>query len=129
MMSSLMGATAFQKGLGVVHSCAHPLSTKYDTHHGLANAIMLPFGVEFNFETSKEKYQALAHVVGAEDFAAWTKELSRSLGLPTSLKEIGVTEEGVDDLVELAMADPCHGNNPRPCAKEDFRALYLKALK
>jgi len=133
MIASLMGAVAFQKGLGVVHSLAHPMSSLLDTHHGLANAVNLPYGMRFNIGGSEEKFRqiALAMELGEKDGEAVVErlfELNKELGLPLRLRDAGVKEEHVGTLADLAIADFCHPNNPRPVSREDFETLYREAL-
>lgn len=128
MMSALMGATAFQKGLGIVHSLAHPLSTVFDTHHGLANAVMLPYGLEFNKEVCAERYSFLEKVIGCKDLIQWVHYMNKRLGMPASLKEMGLDSAKIDELSELALADVCHLCNPREVKLEDFKALYTRAF-
>jgi len=133
MIASLMGAVAFQKGLGVVHSLAHPLSALLDTHHGLANAINLPYGMRFNrpgFETSFKK-MAIAMNLKDDHDEALIKLLfsfNEQTGLPLKLREIGVKPEHIETLAGLAENDFCHLNNPKPVIREDFKRLYLEAL-
>lgn len=129
MMASLMGACAFQKGLGVVHSCAHPLSTKYDTHHGLSNALMLAQGLEYNMPVASDKYRQLSSMIGEMDFMPWLRGLLIDIEMPQSLSDIGARVEDIDDLARLAMADPCHHANPKTCSEEDFKMIYHKALR
>jgi alcohol dehydrogenase class IV len=131
--ASMMGAIAFQKGLGVTHSCAHALSTVHDTHHGLANGIMLPAAMRFNLSAEPERFLRMARVVqpGATDgqaFVDWIVALSASVGIPTSLGELGVKPDGLEPLVAVAMKDGCHPLNPRPVAEEDFYAIYQDAF-
>jgi alcohol dehydrogenase class IV len=133
MIASLMGAVAFQKGLGVVHSLAHPMSSLLDTHHGLANAVNLPYGMRFNIPGSEEKFRKIARVMELEeeDGEAVVERLftlNRSLNLPVRLQDAGVRQEHIDTLSDLALADFCHPNNPRPVSREDFRKLYTEAL-
>ncbi len=133
MMASLMGATAFQKGLGIVHSLSHPLSTVMDMHHGLANAIMIPYGMEFNAEVSEERMKTICEVVGlkersSQSFIAWLRDLNSKIGIPKNLSSQKVTNVHLDRLVELAMKDPCHPCNPRPVTSADFLGIYQKAL-
>jgi alcohol dehydrogenase class IV len=128
-----MGAVAFQKGLGVVHSLAHPLSSLLDTHHGLANAINLPYGMEFNIEGSEEKFRKIARTLELKNetgqgVVAYLQELNSKIGIPAQLRSIGVKEEHLDTLADLALADFAHPNNPKPVSREDFRNLYSKAL-
>ena len=132
LLASLMGATAFQKGLGIVHSLAHPMSTLLDTHHGLANAINLPYGMRFNLPGLEHKFAEMAHVMGLADKSGEAViqrlfELNQALGLPTQLSGAGVQTEHLEPLADLAIADFAHPNNPKPVSREDFRALYAKA--
>jgi alcohol dehydrogenase class IV len=133
MLASLMGAVAFQKGLGVVHSLAHPLSSLLDTHHGLANAINLPYGMGFNLEGSEEKFAEMAVAMrlpqtGGQALIDALFNLNERLNLPTRLSEIGVTEGHIDALSDLAFADFCHPSNPKPVSRQQFRTLYQQAL-
>jgi alcohol dehydrogenase class IV len=133
LVASLMGAVAFQKGLGVVHSLAHPLSALLDTHHGLANAVNISYGMEFNIEGSEEKFRRIAETLGLKEKAgeavvAWLFDLNSKIGIPHKLRDIGVKPEHLDSLADLAIADFAHPNNPKPVTREDFRALYAKAL-
>lgn len=128
MMAALMGATAFQKGLGIVHSLAHPLSTVFDTHHGLANAVMLPYGLEFNREVSKERFAFLEKVIGCNDLIQWTRDLNKKLGMPASLKEMELDSSKLNELADLALADVCHQCNPRTVTLENFKAIYSEAF-
>lgn len=133
MMASLMGAVAFQKGLGVVHSLAHPLSSLLDTHHGLANAVNLPYGMEFNFEGSERRFDDMAYHLGlgagaGKGVVDYLFKLNDELGVPTRLGEIGVLEEHLDTLASLAEADFCHPNNPKPVSLTDFKNLYKSAI-
>jgi alcohol dehydrogenase class IV len=131
--AAMMGAVAFQKDLGVVHSCAHALSTVADLHHGLANGVMLPFGMRFNAQVSSERMAVLAEVVGAPQrnargFIDWLIDFSGQLGIPHSLRELGVGPEHLARLVEVAVADACHQFNPRPVSATDFEDLFQQAL-
>ena len=132
MMGSLMGAVAFQKGLGVVHSLAHPLSSLLDTHHGLANAVNLPYGMRFNIAGSEEKFRQMARKweipeETGEGLVSRLFELNERIGIPSRLREIGVLEEHLDPLADLAIDDFAHPNNPKPVSRADFRALYAEA--
>lgn len=133
MIGSLMGATAFQKGLGVVHSLAHPLSAVVDMHHGLANAIMIPYGMEFNAEVCEEKMSIISEVIGLKEkssksFINYLYELNKKIGIPAKLSLQNVTETHLEKLSELAINDACHGSNPKIVTKKDFYELYKKAL-
>jgi alcohol dehydrogenase class IV len=133
MIASLMGAVAFQKGLGVVHSLAHPLSSLLDTHHGLANAVNLPYGMRFNVPGFENKFRQIARVMDLKDDSGEAVveklfALNKELGLPVRLRDVGVKEEHIETLSDLALADFCHPNNPKPVSREDFKKLYQEAL-
>ncbi len=134
MMGALMGATAFQKGLGIVHSLAHPLSTLVDMHHGLANAVMIPYGMKFNESVSADRMKVIAETIGlknasADGFIAWLLELNQKLGIPANLKSLGVNASHLDKLADLAIKDPCHGSNSKPVSREDFYKIYQEAIQ
>jgi alcohol dehydrogenase class IV len=133
LIASLMGAIAFQKGLGVVHSLAHPLSSLLDTHHGLANAVNLPYGMEFNIPVCEEKFRKIARTLEIADESGagvvnYLHELNAKINIPHTLSDIGVREEHIETLSDLAIADFAHPNNPKPVTREDFKTLYQKAL-
>ena len=131
-MASTMGAIAFQKDLGAVHSCAHALGAVCDLHHGLANALMIDTVLAWNLEAAPEKFDELAHVCkvpgGGSAFVPWLKQLKLSLGITGGLAAHGVTPEHFPRLIEIATADMCHQTNPRPCTAADFDALFKAAL-
>lgn len=131
MMSSMMGAIAFQKDLGAVHSCAHALGAVCDLHHGLANALMLEPVMRFNLDAAEVKFAELAHVVGARDpsdFIRWLAELKRGIGIAPSLSAVGVKKEQIAPMVDIAEKDICHQTNPRPCTRADFTRFFEQAL-
>src|SRR5688572_934762 len=132
MMSSMMGAIAFQKDLGAVHSCAHALGTVVDMHHGLANGIMIDHVMRFNRDAAEAKMAELARVCGAgstaNDFVDWLTRLKERIGIPARLGGKGVTEAHIPALVEVAVKDTCHQTNPKSCTAEDFRRLFAEAL-
>ena len=133
MIASLMGAVAFQKGLGVVHSLAHPLSSLLDTHHGLANAVNLPHGMRFNIAGFEDKFRRLARTMElkeetGEAVVEHLFKLNGQIGLPIKLRDIGVKEEHLEPLADLGFADFCHANNPKPVTRPDFRRMYGEAL-
>ena len=143
MMSSMMGAIAFQKDLGAVHSCAHALSTVADLHHGLANGIMIDHVMRFNMPSAIAKMAELAHVVGAalpgalaeasaEGFIDWLARLKADLAIPATLSAYRgkrqVTEADIEALADVAIDDICHQTNPRPCTRQDFKRLFAEAM-
>jgi alcohol dehydrogenase class IV len=144
LMSSIMGAVAFQKDLGAVHSCAHALSTVADLHHGLANGIMIDHVMRFNLTAAAAKMAELARVAGvrgaakmaerdaAAAFIDWLRGMKADLGIPATLAALvakrPVTRADVPALVEVAIHDTCHKTNPRPCSREDFERIFAAAL-
>ena len=132
MMSSMMGAIAFQKDLGAVHSCAHALGAVCDLHHGLANALMIDTVLDWNYEAAPAKFDELAHVCGVpgggQAFTGWLRHLKASIGIVGPLSAHGVTAAHIPRLVEIATADICHQTNPRPCNADDFKKLFEAAL-
>ena len=132
MMSSMMGAIAFQKDLGAVHSCAHALGAVCDMHHGLANALMLDTVLAWNYEAVPEKFDELAHVCGVAGGGAalvpWIQQLKADIGITGGLAARGVKPEHLPRLVEIATADICHQTNPRPCTAADFERLLKAAM-
>ena len=144
LMSSMMGAIAFQKDLGAVHSCAHALSTVADLHHGLANGIMIDHVMRFNAAAASAKLAELARVAKvpggdagsdearADAFIAWLSRLKSELGIPAQLSAYAaarrVTTDDIAKLVEIAVADTCHQTNPRPCTADDFRRIFAAAM-
>jgi alcohol dehydrogenase class IV len=132
MMSSMMGAIAFQKDLGAVHSCAHALGTVNDMHHGLANGIMIDHVMRFNIDAAEKKMAELARVCGAggtaESFVDWLVALKSRIGIPARLGEKGVTRDHIARLVEIAVNDTCHQTNPKPVSAADFERIFTQAL-
>lgn len=133
LIASLMGAVAFQKGLGVVHSLAHPMSALLDTHHGLANAVNIPYGMEFNIPGCEAKFRRIARTLELKEetgsaVVKYLFDLNSRIGIPHQLRHVGVEQKHLDTLADLALADFAHPNNPRPVSRDDFRALYQKAL-
>jgi len=132
MMSSMMGAIAFQKDLGAVHSCAHALGTVCDMHHGLANALMIDTVLAWNAEAVPKKFDELAHAVGvsggAVGFLAWLKALKQTIGIAPNLTAAGVERAAIPKLVAIATADICHQTNPRPVQAGDFERLFAEAM-
>jgi alcohol dehydrogenase class IV len=144
LMSSMMGAIAFQKDLGAVHSCAHALSTVADLHHGLANGIMIDHVMRFNLSAATAKMAELARVVGvqgaatlprgvaANAFVDWLTNLKSDLRIPARVGLVTskrpVTNADIAALVEVAINDTCHLTNPRKCTREDFEQIFAGAI-
>ena len=134
-----MGAIAFQKELGVAHSLAHPLSTVAGLHHGLANAIVLPYTMKFNRDAAPDRLGAIAtafdmNINGLSPAEAaqlaihQVTQLCEDIGIPARLREVNVTAEMIPVLAKAAMEDACHLTNPRPCAEQDMIDLYRQAI-
>lgn len=128
-------------GLGIVHSMAHPLGAIYDTPHGVANALLLPYVMEYNAQSdAAPKYKDIARALGVKGTESMSvqqgvdaaieavKKLSISINIPQKLTEIGIKEDGIAELAVAAFNDVCTGGNPRPTSIEDIAALYRKAL-
>src|SRR5687767_282449 len=133
LLGSMMGAIAFQKGLGVVHSLAHPLSSLLDTHHGLANAVNIPYGMKYNLAGFEDKFRRMARTLELKDETGgavvdYLFELNSKINIPLRLRDIQVKEEHLDTLADLAFADFAHPNNPKPVTRGDFKKLYSEAL-
>lgn len=132
MKAAMMGAVAFQKGLGACHSLAHPLSSEHGLHHGLANALCLPAVIEFNAAAVPDKVLHVGLLLGGEAAPGACKArlsaLRESVGLPAGLAAVGVGEAALETLSRLAVQDACHQSNPRPCSEADLLALYRASL-
>ena len=126
MKAAMMGAVAFQKGLGACHSLAHPLSSEKGLHHGLANAICLPAVVDFNARVVPEKVERIRLLLTpkAATLGEGLRALRKTIGLPSGLGTEGVAEKDVAKLTEKAFEDACHRSNPVPVTKDDLAALY-----
>jgi alcohol dehydrogenase len=132
LAAAAMGATAFQKGLGAIHSLSHPIGAIYDTHHGLTNAVVMPYVLAFNRSTIEPKIERLAGWLGLDGgfagFLDWVLALRAQLGVPHTLQALGVPSDRFDELAAMAVADPTAGGNPEPLdlagAKRLFAAAY-----
>ena len=132
LMSSMMGAIAFQKDLGSVHAYAHALGAVCDLHHGLANALMIDTVLAWNFEAVPAKFNELAHAAGVAGgggaFVGWLKTLKSTIGIGGGLAAHGVTHEHLPRLVPLAAKDFTSLTNPRPASEADYERFFLQAL-
>jgi alcohol dehydrogenase class IV len=118
LAAAAMGATAFQKGLGGMHALSHPIGALAGTHHGLTNAVLMPYMLAWNRSAIEERIARLAGFIGLEPsfdaFLAWILDLRRRLAIPNSLAEIGVSAGDLERLAAMAEEDPSAGGNPRP---------------
>ena len=132
MMSSMMGAVAFQKDLGGVHACAHALGAVCDLHHGLANALMIDTVLAWNFEAVPAKFDELAHAAGLSGggaaFVPWLKQLKQHIGITGGLSQHGVTLDHLPRLVPLANTYFTSQTNPRPATEADYERLFRQAM-
>ncbi len=133
LAAASMGATAFQKGLGAVHSISHPVGAFYNTHHGLTNAIVLPYVMLYNRPAIEQKMVALARYLGLEGTGfdavyAWVLAFRTQLGIPGSLSEIGVPADQAETIGEHAQRDPSTGGNPRATSAADMTAIFKAAV-
>lgn len=134
LVASSMGATAFQKGLGAMHSLSHPCSANLGTHHGLTNAVVMPYVLEWNRDAIADKLARLAAWLGLREqsFAgvqAWVLELRREIGIPHTLAGLGVEEKHAREFAPQALVDPSTGGNPVPLTEADFAQLYLNCIR
>jgi alcohol dehydrogenase len=132
LSAAAMGATAFQKGLGAIHALSHPVGAIYGTHHGLTNAVFMPYVLDFNREALWDKIDRLAAWLGIENgfggFLDFILRLRRDLGIPHTLDKIGLDDSRFEEMAEMAVVDPTAGGNPRHLGVADARELYQRAL-
>ena len=130
MKAAMMGAVAFQKGLGVCHSLAHPLSSEKNLHHGLANALCLPAVCDFNNHAVPDRIERVRRTVDltATSLSNALRALREKIGLPSGLAAEGITKADIPKLADKAMEDACHRSNPRTCTREDMVKLYELSL-
>jgi alcohol dehydrogenase class IV len=129
-----MGATAFQKGLGAIHSVSHPVGARYDTHHGLTNGVMFPYVMVCNREAIADKVPHIARALDLPDrdfeaVLAWILALRKKLGVPHTLGELGVKEADAKTIAKDAVKDPTAAANPRQLTEAEFEQLTLAAIR
>ena len=134
MAAAAMGAIAFQKGLGAIHSLSHPVGVTYGTHHGLTNGVFFPYVMAFNRSAIDERAAIVARHIGIsspsfEALLDWIVELREELGVPHTISELGVAPGALDDLAERASMDPTVSGNPRPLDVRDFRSILESACE
>ena len=131
--AAAMGATAFQKGLGAIHSLSHPVGSMFDTHHGLTNAVFMPYVLTFNRDAIADRMARLGRWIGLEAASfegvlEWTLALRREFGIPHAASELGIDEHRLDELAAMAAVDPTAATNPVPVDEATMRGLYVRAL-
>ncbi len=134
LAAASMGATAFQKGLGAVHSISHPVGAIYDTHHGLTNGVVMPYVLSYNRAAIRGRMDELAEALrlprgGLDAVLDWLIEMRRQLYVPNTLADLGVEEARIDELAEKAQRDPSTGGNPVPMTVDGFKTLIGAALR
>src|SRR5277367_3197221 len=133
LAAASMGATAFQKGLGGVHAIAHPVGSWFNTHHGLTNAVILPYVVTYNRSVIAEKTDVIARVLdlparGFDGFLAWVMQMRVDLGIPHSLADIGVGADKAAIIGREAAIDPSAGGNPIPVDAAQLEGIFRAAV-
>ena len=132
MAAAAMGAVAFQKGLGAIHSLSHPVGAVYGTHHGTTNAVVMPMVLDFNRSAIEDRINAASAYLGIkggfDGFRAWIMELREQLSIPANLTALGVEASRLDELTDMALEDPSCGGNPIPMTRENTSALYKACL-
>jgi alcohol dehydrogenase class IV len=128
-----MGATAFQKGLGGVHAIAHPVGSWFNTHHGLTNAVILPYVMVFNRSAIADKTEIIARVLnlpapGFDGFFDWVLTMRRDLGIPNTLADIGVSADKAAIIGREAAIDPSAGGNPIPVDAAQLERIFRAAV-
>jgi alcohol dehydrogenase class IV len=133
MAAASMGAVAFQKGLGAIHSLSHPVGALYDTHHGLTNAVFMPYVLVFNRPAIEDKLIRLAAWLelpnpSFRSFVDWVVALRREIGIPHTLAELGVGRDRIERIAEMAAVDPTAGSNPVPLTLANLKDVLLASF-
>ncbi len=134
MAAAAMGATAFQKGLGAIHSLSHPVGAVFDTHHGLTNAVFMPYVLAFNKKAIKDKMAMLARFIGLKkpSFQAvleWTLELRETFDMPHNATDLGVAPDRIEDIADMAANDPTAPTNPVKAGVKEMREILDDAME
>ena len=135
MVAATMGSTAFQKGLGAIHSLSHPVNSVYNIHHGLSNAIFMPYVLTFNKKEIKEKIIKLSEYLELKEksfdcFLEWVLDLRKNLKIPHKLSEVAnVKPEEINKLSQMALEDPSTPGNPKKLTLDDMKLLYEYSLE
>ena len=132
MSAAAMGATAFQKGLGAIHSLSHPVGAVYGTHHGTTNAVVMPMVLDYNRDEIEGRLEAAAAYLGIKGgFAGFREQVMKLralLNIPANLTAMGVKDSDLDMLTDMALEDPSCGGNPKLMTRENTRALYQACM-
>ena len=131
MSAAMMGATAFQKGLGAIHALSHPVGAMHHTHHGTTNAVFMPAVLQLNAPAIRERFDLAAPYLGVdggfEGFCDFVQDFNQRLGIPNTLEELGVKDPDIDRLVAGALSDPSCGGNPVALSEQNLRPI-IEAL-
>ena len=133
LTAASMGSTAFQKGLGAIHSLSHPVNAQFNLHHGLSNAIFMPYVLTFNKDAIVEKIVSICNYLNIEEgfdgFISWIIELRKDLNIPHKLSEVLDEKKfDIDKLSQMALDDPSTGGNPKKLSKSDMKIMYEHSL-
>ena len=134
LVASTLGATAFQRGLGAMHALSHPLGALYNAHHGTLNAVLMPYVLVENRKVIEERITRLARTIGIADpgfpsFLDWVLELRETLNIPATLEALGIDDSQAEKIGTMAEVDPSSGTNPILFSADEYRSIFLKALK
>ena len=134
LVASTSGATAFQRGLGAMHALSHPLGALYNAHHGTLNAVLMPYVLVENRKVIEERITRLARSIGIGDpgfpsFLDWVLELRETLNIPATLEALGIDDSQAEKIGTMAEVDPSSGTNPILFSADEYRSIFLKALK
>ena len=133
LAAASMGSTAFQKGLGAIHSLSHPLNAQFNLHHGLSNAIFMPYVLTFNKENIEERIISICDYLNLsksfDAFLEWVLELRKELNIPHKLSDvIEINKMNLDDLSKMALDDPSTSSNPKKLTINDMKAMYEHSI-
>ncbi len=128
MSAAMMGATAFQKGLGAIHALSHPIGAVYNTHHGTTNAVCMPAVLQFNAPEIRDRFVTVANYLdikgGFDGFCEFVQDFNDSMGISRKLSDMGVGNDRIDELTEMALKDPSVGGNPVAMTFDNTKALF-----
>ncbi|WP_440913575.1 iron-containing alcohol dehydrogenase [Candidatus Pelagibacter sp.] len=133
LAASSMGSTAFQKGLGAIHSLSHPINAQFDVHHGLSNAIFMPYVLTFNKSVIENRIKSICNYLNLnstfESFLEWILNLRKELNIPHKLSDVmDCNEIDLEKLSLMAFEDPSTGGNPKKITKDDLKEMYKKSI-
>jgi len=135
LTASSMGATAFQKGLGAIHSLSHPVNSDFNIHHGLSNAVFMPYVLTFNRSVIENKIAKLSEYLELKEasfnsFVDWVLDLREKIIIPHKLSDCAkITDKDIEKLAPMALNDPCTPENPKKTSLEDMKLMYQRSLE